>query len=226
MKIILADDSALARLQLTAAIVEGGHEVVAVADGQEAWDEFERSPVPLVVLDWMMPKLDGLEVLRRIRCAPSGADTFVLMATGRGTPTDVASALEAGADDFVVKPITPEHLRARLIIAESRIEARAQEQQLKSALYRAQWLAGIGETVLTLQHEINNPLAVMLVETELLIQEPHMPAQFETQLRSILDQTRRIAEVVQRLSALKQPRSIEPLKGLRMLDLSDIPKRP
>lgn len=221
MKILLADDSRITRIHLTAALVEAGHEVIDVDDGRKAWEAFERAPVPMVIIDWMMPELDGMEVVRRIRSSPAGRDTFVLMITGRGTPSDVTSGVDAGVDDFVVKPITPEHLHARLIIAERRLEQTAAARKAEDALTRARWLAGIGETVLTLQHEINNPLTAVLVEAEMLACEPTMPAKFAERLREILEQTERIAQVVKRLSALQDPQVIERLAGVRMLDLSD-----
>ena len=221
MKILLADDSRITRIHLTAALAEAGHEVIDVDDGRKAWEAFERTPVPMVIIDWMMPELDGMEVVRRIRSSPAGRDTFVLMITGRGTPSDVTSGVDAGVDDFVVKPITPEHLHARLILAERRLEQTAAVRKAEEALKRARWLAGIGETVLTLQHEINNPLTAVLVEAEMLAGEPTMPAEFAERLREILEQTQRIAQVVKRLSALQDPQVIERLAGVRMLDLSD-----
>ena len=223
MNIILADDSRIARIHLAAVLVEAGHDVIEVDNGRKAWEAFERSPTPMVILDWIMPELDGMEVVRRIRSSPAGRDTFVLMITGRGTPNDVTSGVDAGVDDFVVKPITAEHLHARLIIAERRIAQTAAARRAENALNRARWLAGIGETVLTLQHEINNPLTAVLVEAEMLAGEPTMPARFVVRLREIVEQSERIAQVVKRLSAIEDPQVIERLSGVRMIDLSDTP---
>ena len=83
MEVILADDTALTRRLLQATLEQRGHTITAVADGAEAWLAFERSAPPLVVLDWQMPGLDGVEVCRRIRASSASRDVFVLMVTSR-----------------------------------------------------------------------------------------------------------------------------------------------
>lgn len=221
MRVILAEDSGVTRRLFASVIAERGHEVVAVADGLEAWNAYDGAPAPLVVLDWLLPSMDGLEVCRRIRARDAGAETFVLVATGRGSGEDVATALDAGADDFLAKPVAPEHLRARLAIAERRIEMNAERRRAVDALARAQWLAGIGQTTLSLQHEINNPLAAMLWEAELLASDPAAPEALRPSLESIVTQARRVAAVVARLSRLQDPRTVEYVKGRRMIDLED-----
>jgi DNA-binding response OmpR family regulator len=220
MKVILADDSAVTSRLLEAVIVECGHEVTCVDDGQAAWEAFEREPTPMVILDWMMPRLDGIELCRRIRARERGDETFVLMVTGRGTTEDLASALDAGADDFITKPVSIELLRARLVIAERRMADSAARRRAEDALSRAQWLAGIGQTSLAMQHEINNPLTALLAEAEILATDPATPADHREPLATIVAQARRIAAVVRQLSALHEPRSVEYLDGVRMLDLS------
>ena len=76
----------------------------------------------MVILDWQMPGLDGLEVCRRLRAHPEGDITFVLGATARDRADDLTAVLDAGADDYMSKPVTPDNLQARLRIAERRIE--------------------------------------------------------------------------------------------------------
>jgi DNA-binding response OmpR family regulator len=90
-------------------------------DGVAAWEEFQREPAPLVVLDVNMPAMNGLEVCRRIRAHPMGGETFVLVVTARDGRDDLVNVLAAGADDYVTKPSSPENLRARLEIARLRI---------------------------------------------------------------------------------------------------------
>lgn len=221
MRVILAEDSGVTRRLFASVITERGHEVTAVADGLEAWQAFERAPAPLVVLDWLLPSIDGLEVCRRIRASEAGRATFVLVATGRGSGEDVATALDAGADDFLAKPVAPEHLRARLAIAERRINQDAERRDAVEALARAQWLAGIGQTTLSLQHEINNPLAALLWEAELLASDPAAPEPLLPSLNSIAAQARRVAAVVSRLARLQDPRTVEYVHGRQMLDLAN-----
>lgn len=122
MRVLLADDSAVTRRLFEAVITACGHDVAVVEDGCAAWQAFERDPASLVVLDWLMPGLDGPEVCRRIRSSPASGATFVLLVTGRDSSDDLAFAIAAGADDVIAKPVTPETLRTRLAVIERRME--------------------------------------------------------------------------------------------------------
>jgi DNA-binding response OmpR family regulator len=220
MKVLLAEDTSVTRRVFAHIIAECGHEVTAVADGQAAWEAYARSPFPLVVLDLLMPVMDGLEVCNRIRAHAASDTTYVLVATGRGDPADVHYALDAGADDFLTKPVAAEHMRAQLVIAERRIAQSDARRRAEEALARAQWLAGIGHTTLTLQHEINNPLTVVLAESDQLANDPTLSAAHRERMTSVAAHARRIANVVKQISSMEDPRTVEYIAGMRMLDLS------
>jgi two-component system sensor histidine kinase/response regulator len=221
MKVVLADDSALSRRLMEATLSRDGHAVTSVADGEEAVAAFARISPPLVILDWLMPNVDGIEACRRIRALPGGADAFVLMITARDQSADLIDALGAGVDDYMMKPVTPEMLAARVIIAERRLEQNLLRRRAEDALAAAQRLAAIGETTLTLQHEINNPLAALLVHAQLLVIEAATP-ELRKDLDLVVELTRRIADVVRRLSELKAPRSVQYLGASSMIDLTAI----
>ncbi len=220
MLIVLADDSDVTRRMLAATLDRAGHEIVAVADGDAGWAAFEHHRPPLIILDWQMPGLDGLEVCRRIRQAPDGADVFVLMITGRDASSHLSDALAAGVDDYLAKPVAPEHLTARIRIAEGRIAQTTARRRAEDALAKAQWLAGIGHTALALQHEINNPLMALLTHGQLLAEDPEATSGVREQVTTILAQARRIADVVRRLKELKEPHAVQYLGTSRMIDLS------
>src|SRR5213595_244266 len=169
MKALVADDDATTCALLCAVLDELGHESEAVADGNTAWRRFQDTKPPLVVLDIIMPGLDGIEVCKRIRQVDEKHETFILVLTGRDQPGDLAAVLDAGADDYVTKPASAEHLRARLVIAERRSAQDVARRKAEVAI--ARWRAGIGETAIALQHEINNPLAALLGHAELLLME-------------------------------------------------------
>jgi len=99
MKALVADDDATTCALLCAVLDELGHEAEAVADGNIAWTRYQSTRPPLVVLDIIMPGLDGIEVCRRIRQLDDKHETFVLVLTGRDQPGDLAAVLDAGADD-------------------------------------------------------------------------------------------------------------------------------
>ena len=223
MRVLFADDEVISRTLLAAVLTHLGHQSRSASDGAQAWDLFQAEPVPLVILDLNMPVLDGLEVCRRIRAHDAGRETFVLIVTARDARDDLAEVLDAGADDYVSKPSTPENLRARLEIATRRIAQDEARRAAEAELARARWLAGIGETTIALEHEINNPLSALLGHAELLLMDRTLSADQREQLQVIREQAARIADVVRRLAKLKNPQSVEYLSGARMLDLSERP---
>jgi DNA-binding response OmpR family regulator len=220
MRVLFADDDVIARTLLAAVLADLDHEATSADNGDKAWEAFQLAPVPLVVLDINMPGLDGLEVCRRIRTHEAGRKTFVLILTARDGRDDLANVLEAGADDYVAKPTSPENLRARLEIAKRRIAQDMARRTAESELARSRWLAGIGETTIALEHEINNPLSALLGHAELLLMDQGLSDDQLEQLRIIQEQADRIAQVVRRLAKLKNPQSVEYLAGTLMLDLS------
>ena len=220
MRVLFADDDVISRTLLAAVLTHVGHQSRSASDGGEAWELFQSEPVPLVILDLSMPVLDGLEVCRRIRAHPAGRETFVLVVTGRDAREDLTEVLDAGADDYVSKPSTPENLRARLAIAARRIAQEEARRAAEAELARARWLAGIGETTIALEHEINNPLSAMLGHAELLLMDRALTADQRQQLELVRQQAARIADIVRHLAKLKNPRSVEYASGARMIDLS------
>jgi len=219
MQVLLADDDEYMRLLLGEVLGALGHETEFAADGDEAWASWERRRPALAILDWQMPGLDGVELTRRIRAAESRPETFVLIVTANDSREGLATVLDAGADDYLTKPLVAEDFRARLAIAERRIAQEAARRQAEDALARTRWLAGIGETTLALQHEINNPLAALLGNAALLDAGMVTEAEVKECVTTIVEQSRRIANVVKRLSALRDPQSVEYIRGARMIDL-------
>ncbi|MEO8562014.1 MAG: response regulator [bacterium] len=226
MRVLFADDDVIARTLLAAVLTHLGHEPIGVENGELAWAQFQVAPAPLVILDVNMPVLDGLEVCRRIRAHAAGRETFVLVVTARDGRDDLTAVLDAGADEYVAKPSSPENLRARLEIAARRIAQDKARRAAETELARARWLAGIGETTIALEHEINNPLSALLGHAELLLMDDHLNDEQRAQLQVIRVQAARIAEVVRRLARLKNPQTVEYLAGARMIDLSKGPAGP
>lgn len=114
MRILIVDDEPVNRLVLTRKLTQWGHEVVQARDGAEAWEIMQEEPFRMVVTDWMMPEMDGVELTRRIRQSPLGGYCYVLLVTARSGVAALVEGMEAGADDFMVKPFEVEELRARV----------------------------------------------------------------------------------------------------------------
>ena len=139
MKVLMAEDEAIARLKMEKILTKWGYEVVSVKDGPAAW-AILRGPDPpsLAILDWMMPKLDGLAVSRIVRKRTGHPYTYLIMLTARGGQEDAFAAIEAGVDDYLVKPVDPEYLRSRLKIAHKVLDIYAQlantREQMRASL--------------------------------------------------------------------------------------------
>ena len=118
MKILVVDDQP-AFLEIMVEIVETlGHEPVPARNGLVGLELLDRHPIRVVVTDWVMPEMDGLELVRRIRGANRQRYTYVMMLTALDSAEDYLEGMRAGADDFITKPITIEKLEVRLRVAE------------------------------------------------------------------------------------------------------------
>jgi DNA-binding response OmpR family regulator len=217
-RVLVADDDPIVRLLVVAVLAELGLETEVACDGAEAWRTFEEWRPDLVVLDVDMPIVDGLEVCRRIREVDEERAVFVMFLAGRDHPEALEALLDAGADEFIAKPTTPEDLRARLMVARRRIAQDAAQRNAETELAKARWLSGIGEATLSLQHEINNPLSALLGNAELMLMELKDRGEENELLEVIHEQALRIADVVRRLRQLKNPESVDYVGGSRMIN--------
>lgn len=135
MKVLVADDDPVSRRLLQSYLQKWGYEVAVAANGADAWRLFEREDFPVVVSDWMMPEVDGGELIRRIRARGGPGYVYTILLTARSQKEDLVEGMEAGADDFVTKPFHQEELRARLRAGERIIKLeRALEEQNRMLL--------------------------------------------------------------------------------------------
>src|SRR5437867_1824044 len=148
MKVLIAEDEAVSRRLLEGALSRWGYQVVAAPDGQQAWDILQQPEAPsLLVLDWLMPGLDGVEVCRRARQDTRLNAAYIVLLTSRSTKEDVVQGLEAGADDYVTKPFDNSELRARIQVGarvvnlQSALAERVRE--LENALTHVKQLHGL-----------------------------------------------------------------------------------
>jgi DNA-binding response OmpR family regulator len=119
MKILAVEDDAVAGRILSRALAHLGHEVVAAGDGETAWDLWQQARPRVVVSDWRMPKLDGLDLCRRFREQPGQDYVYFILLTGSEASNDNRrAAADAGVDDFLLKPLDASELWMRLRVAE------------------------------------------------------------------------------------------------------------
>jgi diguanylate cyclase (GGDEF)-like protein len=126
MKILIAEDQAPSALHLRRTLERLDHEVTVATNGEAAWRIVQGGAAPLLLSDWMMPLVDGLELCRRIRSAALEKYTYIILLTSRDRKEDRLEGLRAGADDFLTKPADPDELTVRLEIAERILKVHAQ----------------------------------------------------------------------------------------------------
>ena len=134
MNLLLAEDDAVARRTLSAVLKGLGYEVTQAEHGGEAWANLQLGYFPMVISDWQMPEVDGPELCRRMRARATDRYSYFLLVTATGGKKRYLEGMEAGADDFITKPIDIDELRARLKAAERILGLRHHVQQLEGLL--------------------------------------------------------------------------------------------
>jgi diguanylate cyclase (GGDEF)-like protein len=120
--ILIVDDDRLIRTVLEGSLRAAGYDVVSAADGREALEIFRSGYYPIVMTDWVMPEMDGLELCRAIRGDASGRYAFIILLTSQSSKNDIIAGLEAGADEYLIKPPHQNELLTRLKTARRIIE--------------------------------------------------------------------------------------------------------
>lgn len=155
MRVLIAEDDYASRVALAESLKEGGHEVVQTESGMDALDVMLRPDAPrLAVFDWMMPDMDGVEVVRRIRLAQEEPPPYLILLTSKNERADIAEGFKAGASDYVTKPFDLGELLARIEVGRQLIEtqdalaAKVRElnltlEELKQAYDQVKTLRGI-----------------------------------------------------------------------------------
>lgn len=171
MLILIADDASDAREILRRLLKRWGHEVVTASNGREAWEILERESIRLIISDWMMPEIDGLELCRHVRSAQWGHYVYFILLTARDDKEDLIEGMTAGADDFLTKSFNFEELRVRLRAAERILD-------LESALAeRNRKLRDMNSELQAALDRIQNDLrAAAALQASLLPKDPNVSA--------------------------------------------------
>lgn len=135
MKILIAEDDPVSGKILQFTLQHYGHEVVVATNGTEAWEKYDAEPVRVIVSDWMMPGLDGLQFCQKVRERAKTDYTFFILLTATNTGRDnLRRAMDAGIDDFLTKPLDRDAILMRLRVAERILEFTTQIRALKELI--------------------------------------------------------------------------------------------
>src|SRR5580658_3053888 len=179
VKILIADDSIVSRHLLEATLRKWGYEVMVACDGAEALDLLQRDDAPsLIILDWMMPGMTGVEVCRRIRQRDSEPYTYILLLTSKSQKEDLIEGMDAGADDYITKPFDQNELQVRLRAGTRLVDLQAQllkaredlreqaERDSLTRLWNRSWiLKQLGRELARSEREAR-PLGVVIVDLD------------------------------------------------------------
>jgi len=148
VKVLIAEDEIVSRRLLESALPRWGYEVITATDCEEAWVLLQEPDAPtIMVLDWLMPRLDGVEICRRIRAHPRLSSVYIILLTSRAAVEDVVQGLEAGANDYITKPFDAAELRARMQVGVRVVNLQTtlaeRVREVEDALSRVKQLQGL-----------------------------------------------------------------------------------
>jgi len=141
LQILVIDDDEITQLTLTRILEQQGYQVITASNGEDGLAQAKKSPPALIICDWLMPGMDGIEVCRQVKATPQLSATFFIVLTSLDSVADVVKGLDAGADDFITKPIEQNELKARvragLRLYQMSYDLQVQKQKLESELSEA-----------------------------------------------------------------------------------------
>ncbi|HEU4686721.1 MAG TPA: response regulator [Vicinamibacterales bacterium] len=187
MKILIVEDDTESRETLKILLELDGHDVSSAQNGHEGWQAFEHEDFPVVISDWLMPEMDGLELCRRIRAADRPNYSYVLLVSALKGKSSYLQGMAAGADDFVSKPYDPDELKTRLIVAARIIGIQERVKRLEGILPTCMYCKKIRDE----QDQWVGIEAYISTRSKASFSHGVCPSCYESQVKPELDQLRR-----------------------------------
>ena len=186
MKILIVEDNPASLALLQKIVEQSGHKAVLADNGQNAWEKIQKTAPAMIITDWMMPKMDGLDLCRKIRSSREIDYVYIILLTARDSSEDAVEGLKAGADDYIRKPFDHEELKARIRVGERIIQLKDEQNKANAQLLQSEKMASIGQLAAGVAHEINNPTGFV-----------------SSNLKTLVDYTGDIFELINKYKKLK-----------------------
>lgn len=198
--IAIIDDDEVGGFKLEHQLQKEGFRVCRALSAEEGLEMLREQRPDVVITDWVMPGMSGPELCRQVKDDEDLKETYLITITAKSDIEDLVLALNSGSDDFIQKPFA----RAEVL---ARVRSGLRIRTLQRQLARSKHMKGVLQTAVTIQHEINNPLAVIQGRAELLQMElgNSLTAQQLDHISAVLSQCRRIRDAVKKLSHLTTP---------------------
>lgn len=146
-KILIAEDDPVSLGLLKNLLETMAFEVLLAEDGRKAWELFQKNEIQMIITDWVMPGLTGLEIIRKVRESNIPSLPYIIIITSKGRKQDIVAGVGTGADDYLVKPFEPQELRARVKVGQRVIESQSaladRVKEVQHALSHIKNLEGI-----------------------------------------------------------------------------------
>jgi DNA-binding response OmpR family regulator len=219
MRVLVVEDDGAIRHLFSEVLQDRGHEVSAVGDAESGWRLIQRQHFQLMVLDWVRPGMDGLELCRKVRARRDGDASVVLMITARGATGDLVAVLDAGADDYLAKPFDIAMLDVRLTVAERHVASIQARRRAEAALRDTWRMQGALLAARTVEHHLGNELALTMGYSELLATEPDLPERYRPMADAALRGVQQAADTLSKLRRIIRLEEVPGGAGTSMLDL-------
>ena len=211
--ILVVDDDKKLTLLVRGFLEKEKYQVAEAYSGRMALDAIKEAKPDLIILDIMMPEMDGIEACKKIKADKDTKMIPVIMLTSMSNVRDKVQGLNAGANDYITKPFNPEELIAR-------VKAQLRIKFLENELLRKEEVEAVVKMGIATAHEINNPLTVIIGNLELLlIKKENLSEEDSTNLNSILESAMRIKEIVSKMINITRVVETEYAQGKKMIDL-------
>jgi DNA-binding response OmpR family regulator len=213
MKVLITEDDAVSRMHLEKVLKKLDFEVITAYDGNGAWELLQKPGAPrLVILDRMMPGLGGVEICRRLRRMETDDMSYIILLTAFDSKEDIVEGLDAGANDYVVKPFDHEELRARIKVGQRVVE-------LQRAFIERKKLSGAIEMAGAVCHDFNQPLQVIMGYTDMLLMNITSASEQWQKINEIKKSTVKLGKLTRKLQQITLYKTKDYIGTTKIIDI-------